>query len=162
MAETDVLSGAAFAQFEGGFAAANRALGGEATLLHLDATRPETLRLRTLRQEIARVLRGRLANQRWREAQMRHGHRGAAEIAEAVDNLFAFAVLGDLVDDCGFDLAYEATLGDETLRSFLLRENPRAYEAIAHCFNEALSRGLWRSRRNSVHLSSEAENARGA
>jgi len=150
MAETDLLSGAAFADYEGGFAAANRALGGDATLLHLDATRPGALRARPLRDEIARVLRARAANPRWIEGQMRHGHRGAGEIAEAIDNLYAFAATSGLVSDAQFDLVFAATLGDEAVRGFLINENPRAAEAIANVFEQAMRRGLWRTRRNSV------------
>jgi cobaltochelatase CobN len=86
MAEVDVLTGPAFADFEGGFAAANKMLGGDAALVHLDATRADRLRARPLREEIARALRMRLANPRWLEDQMRHGHRGGAEIAEGIDN----------------------------------------------------------------------------
>jgi cobaltochelatase CobN len=162
MAEVDVLAGPAFAEFEGGFAAANRALGGAAALVHLDATRPANLHARSLQDEIARVLRARVANPRWLEGQMRHGHRGASEIAEAIDNLFAFAALGDFVTDAQFDLAFAATIGDESVREFILAENPRAHEAIARAFNEALTRGLWRSRRNSVHVLSEVVDARRA
>ena len=162
MAEVDVLAGLAFAEFEGGFAAANRALGGAASLVHLDATRPESLRARSLREEIARVLRARVANPRWLEGQMRHGHRGAGEIAEAIDNLFAFAALGNRVSDAQFDLAFAATMGDESVREFIRAENPRAHDAIARVFNEALARGLWRSRRNSVHVLSEDVDARRA
>jgi cobaltochelatase CobN len=162
MAEVDVLAGPAFAEFEGGFAAANRALGGAAALVHLDATRPESLRARSLHEEIARVLRARVANPRWLEGQMRHGHRGAGEIAEAIDNLFAFAALGEFVSDEQFDLAFAATMGDESVREFIRAENPRAYEAIARAFNEALARGLWRSRRNSAHALSEVVDARRA
>ncbi|WP_424363055.1 cobaltochelatase subunit CobN [Methylocystis parvus] len=150
MAEVDVLTGPAFADFEGGFAAANRMLGGDADILHLDATRPESLRARPLQDEIARVLRMRLANPRWLAGQMRHGHRGGAEIAEGIDNLYAFAATSGLVSDAQFDLAFDATLGDDGVRDFLARENPRALEAIAHVFNEALGRGLWRTRRNSA------------
>jgi cobaltochelatase CobN len=162
MAEVDVLAGPAFAEFEGGFAAANRALGGAAALVHLDATRPESLRARSLHEEIARVLRARVANPRWLEGQMRHGHRGAGEIAEAIDNLFAFAALGEFVSDAQFDLAFAATMDDESVREFIRTENPRAYEAIARAFNEALARGLWRSRRNSAHALSEVVDARRA
>ncbi len=156
MAETDVLAGSAFAEFEGGFGAANRALGGSASLTHVDLTDPARPRPRSLKSEVARILRGRLANPRWLAGQMRHGHRGAAEIAEAIDNLYAFAALGDLVSDAQFDLAHRATLGNLEVSAFLARENPRAEEAIARAFNEALARGLWRSRRNSVHHSNEA------
>jgi cobaltochelatase CobN len=156
MAETDLLAGSAFAEFEGGFCAANRALGGAASLTHVDLTDPARPRPRSLESEVARVLRGRLANPRWLSGQMRHGHRGAAEIAEAIDNLYAFAALGRLVSDAQFDIAHRATLGDAEVLAFLERENPRALEAIGRVFNEALARGIWRSRRNSVHLSNEA------
>ncbi|MFY9655617.1 MAG: cobaltochelatase subunit CobN [Methylocystis sp.] len=156
MAETDLLAGSAFAEFEGGFSAANRALGGTASLTHLDLTDPARPRPRSLESEVARVLRGRLANPRWLSGQMRHGHRGAAEIAEAIDNLYAFAALGRLVSDAQFDLVHRATLGDAEVSAFLERENPRALQAIELVFAEALSRGLWRSRRNSAHLSHEA------
>jgi cobaltochelatase CobN len=159
MAETDVLTGSAFAEFEGGFAAANAALGGGAALTHLDLSQPERPRARALKAEVARVLRGRLANSRWLAGQMRHGHRGAAEIAEALDNLYAFAALGDFVSDAQFDLAYAATLGDADVSAFLQRENPRAHDAMARVFDEALRRGLWRSRLNSLHLVSEVADA---
>jgi cobaltochelatase CobN len=150
MAEVDVLTGPAFVDYEGGFAAANQLLGGDADLVHLDATRPENLRARPLQDEIARALRMRLANPRWLEGQMRHGHRGAGEIAETIDNLHAFAATSGLVSDAQFDLAFSATLGDERLRDFISRENPRAYESIVHAFSDALARDLWRTRRNSV------------
>ncbi len=150
MAEVDVLTGPAFADFEGGFAAANRMLGGDASLVHLDATRPETLRARPLKDEIARVLRMRLANPRWLDGQMRHGHRGGAEIAETIDNLYAFAATSGLVSDAQFDIAFSATLGDDKVREFLARENPRALDAIRRVFDDALARALWRTGRNSV------------
>ena len=63
------------------------------------STRPSPARpkIRTLGQEIARALRGRAANPRWLQGQMRHGHRGAAEIAQSLDNLYCFAALTDAV-----------------------------------------------------------------
>jgi cobaltochelatase CobN len=81
---------------------------------------------------------------------MRHGHRGGAEIAEGIDNLYAFAATTGLVSDAQFDLAFSATLGDDRVRDFLSRENPRALEAITHVFNEARARAIWTTRRNSV------------
>ena len=150
MADVDVLTGPAFTDFQGGFAAANRALGGKADIVHLDATRPEVPRARPIAEEIARTLRMRLANPQWLKGQMRHGHRGAAEIAEGVDNLYAFAATSGVVSDAQFDLAFDATLGDDTIRDFMQRVNPRALAAVAHTFHEAQKRTLWRTRRNSV------------
>ena len=56
-------------------------LGAKPALYHLDTTRPARRSVRSLAEEIARALRGRAANPRWIAGQMRHGHRGAAEIA---------------------------------------------------------------------------------
>lgn len=125
--------------------------GGQPALYHVDATRRQAgPTVRTVREEIGRVVRGRATNPRWIAGQMRHGHRGAAEIAETVQNLVAFAAAGDLVDARHFDLVFEATLGDDRVQAFLEAENPKAAAACARAFDEAIRRGLWPSRRNSV------------
>ncbi|MBV9245750.1 MAG: cobaltochelatase subunit CobN [Methylobacteriaceae bacterium] len=150
MSEQDVLDADAFAEHEGGFAAAAALLGGRPTLYHADGTRPDALTVRQLPQEIARVLRARATNPRWIEGQMRHGHRGAAEIAETLDNLFAFAALTDAVPSRHFELLFDATCGNERVRDFLLDANREAAWAMAERFAEAIRRGLWTPRRNSV------------
>ncbi|MBV8473015.1 MAG: cobaltochelatase subunit CobN, partial [Hyphomicrobiales bacterium] len=146
----DALDSDAFAEHEGGFAAAAAMLDNAPALYHLDATVPGETRVRTLPENVARALRARATNPRWLKGQMRHGHRGAAEIAETVDNLFAFAALTDAAPSRHFDLLFDATCGDETVRAFLKRANPQAAEAIAKKFEEAARRGFWTSRRNST------------
>jgi len=149
-AEQDVLDADAYAEHEGGFAAAAEAAGNRPALWHVDTTRPDRTRVRTLSEEIARVVRARATNPRWIAGQMRHGHRGAAEIAETVGNLLAFAATTDSVAPRAFDLLFDATLGDERVHAFMKEMNPRAATAAARAFDEALRRGLWASRRNSV------------
>jgi cobaltochelatase CobN len=145
----DVLDSDAFAEHEGGFAAAAQLLSGKPELYHADTTQPQKSVVRPLAQEIARALRGRALNPRWIAGQMRHGHRGAAEIAETLDNLFAYAALTDSAPSRYFDLLFEATCGDERVRAFLLGANPQAARGMAERFEEAQRRGLWISRRNS-------------
>jgi cobaltochelatase CobN len=145
----DALDADAFAEHEGGFAAAAAAVGANPALYHLDSTAPGAPKIRTLKQEIGRALRGRAANPRWLAGQMRHGHRGAAEIAQSLDNLFCFAALTDAVDSAQFDLMFDATLGDEAVRAFLVGANRLAASHMAGVFDEAARRGLWLSRRNS-------------
>ena len=149
LAGQDVLNSDAFAEHEGGFAAAAQMLGGTPELYHVDTTRPNNGVVRPLAQEIARVLRGRAVNPRWIAGQMRHGHRGAAEIAETLDNLFAYAALTDAAPSRYFDLLFEATCGDERVRAFLVAANPQAAAGMAERFEEARRRGLWVARRNS-------------
>jgi cobaltochelatase CobN len=150
MGEQDVLGADAFAEHEGGFAAAAASLGNAPALYHGDTSRPEKAVVRTLAQEIARVLRGRAVNPLWLEGQMRHGHRGAAEIAESVENLFAFAATTQAVPSRHFDLLFDATCGDDRVRAFLLEANREAATSMAERFAEAQRRGFWQARRNST------------
>ncbi len=155
--ETDVLMAADYAAHEAGFAAAVARLGGQApTLYHLDATRPDTPRARTLTEEIARVVRARAANPDWADGMMHHGYRGAAEIAATLDHMAAFAHLAQVVPPHLFDLYHEATLGRDDLRAFLARENPAALAAMEDIFQRLRDAGLWITRRNSIAATLEA------
>ncbi len=145
----DALDADAFAEHEGGFAAAAAEAGANPALYHLDSTAPGQPKIRSLQQEIARSLRGRAANPRWLHGQMRHGHRGAAEIAQSLDNLYCFAALTDAVGSAQFDLMFDATLGDDGVRAFLIGANRLAASHMAGVFEEAARRGFWLSRRNS-------------
>ena len=148
--EQDLLESDAIVDHEGGFVAAARSLGNDAPVYHVATSRPGAIKVRTLEQEVARIVRGRAANPRWIKGQMRHGHRGGAEIAETVDHLFALAALTDAVASYHFDLLFEATCGDPDVRAFLIEANPRAALAIVARFEDAAERDFWRSRRNSV------------
>lgn len=151
MVEQDILDSDAFAEHEGGFAAAAKSLGATPALYHVDTTKGGApAKVRTVREELARVLNGRATNPRWIKGQMRHGWRGATEIAETVHNLYAYAALTDAVESRHFDLMFDATLGNEEVRAFLKDANPEAAAAIARSFTEAETRGFWTSRRNST------------
>jgi cobaltochelatase CobN len=155
--ETDVLMAADYAAHEAGFAAAVTKLGGaKPSLYHLDATRPDTPRARTLTEEIARVVRARAANPDWADGMMNHGYRGAAEIAATLDHMAAFAHLAQVVPPHLFDLYHDATLGRDDLRAFLARENPAALAAMEDLFQRLRDAGLWITRRNSIAATLEA------
>jgi cobaltochelatase CobN len=145
----DLLDGAEDAAFVGGFAAAAAALGRDADLIMLDTTDPQRPRARPLHAALARLVRGRV-NERFITGQMRHGPRGAAELAETVDRLYAFAHTTGAVDSALFDLLYDAYVADAAVREFLQRENAAAARAIAARFAQARQRGLWHPRRNDV------------
>ena len=68
---------------------------------------------RPLAHEISRVVRGRAANPKWIAGVMRHGYKGAFEIAATVDYLFGFAASTDAVGNHHFDQLFAAYLEDE-------------------------------------------------
>jgi cobaltochelatase CobN len=95
-----------------------RALKGAAPrIFHNDHSRPERPVIRGLEEEIARVVRGRAANPKWIAGVMRHGYKGAFEIAATVDYLFAFAATTNAVRHHHFDQLYDAYLGDSAVRT---------------------------------------------
>ncbi len=146
----DLLEGAEDAAFVGGFAAAAKMLGRTADLIMLDLTDPQRPRARTLSAALARIVRARAVNPVFIAGQMRHGPRGAAELAETVDRLVAFAETTNAVASELFDLLHEAYVADAAVCAFLLRENPLAAAAIADRLDAARQRGFWHPHRNDV------------
>jgi cobaltochelatase CobN len=149
--ETDLLLATDYAAHEAGVAAAAARLGAASpSLYHLDATRPDHPHARALTEEIARVVRARAANPAWIEGMMRHGFRGAAEIAATLEHMAAFAHLADAVPPHLFDLYYDATLGSDRVRGFIAQENAAALAAMQLCFARLHEASLWKTRRNSI------------
>ncbi len=160
--EHDLLDSDDYYQFEGGLAAAVKAASGrEPALYHNDHSRPERPVIRSLKEEIARVVRARVVNPKWIAGVMRHGYKGAFEMAATVDYLFAFAATTGAVGDHHFDAVWEAYLEDDAVRAFLEDKNPAALKEMAERLKEAIDRGLWQPRANAAYGSLEALSAGG-
>jgi cobaltochelatase CobN len=150
--EHDLLDSDDYYQFQGGLSAAVETVSGtKPRAYHSDHSRPERPVVRTLDEEIARVVRSRVVNPKWINGVKRHGYKGAFEIAATVDYMFAFAATADAVKSHHFDLAYDAYLGDGDTREFITENNPHALREIAARFEEAIARGLWQPRLNSAY-----------
>src|ERR1700735_1557765 len=81
---------------------------------------------------------------------IRAGFRGAAEIAATLDQMATFAHLAGAVESHHFDLYYDATLGDETVRRFIEQVNPEAAAMMRQRFQQLRDAGYWTTRRNSA------------
>ena len=149
--EHDILDSDDYYQFEGGAAAAVQTLQGrERPIWHNDHSRPERPVIRSLEDEIGRVVRSRVVNPKWIEGVKRHGYKGAFEIAATVDYLFAFAATTGAVRDHHFDLVEAAFLKDDDTRDFIAEHNAPALREIAERLEEAIERGLWMPRSNTA------------
>ena len=97
-------------------------------------------------------MRSRVVNPKWIAGVMRHGYKGAFEIAASVDYLFAFAATTHAVKDHHFDAVHAAFMEDEAVRDFMAQANPAALRETAARLHEALDRGLWKPRSNSAAM----------
>ncbi|APG91477.1 cobaltochelatase subunit CobN [Sinorhizobium americanum] len=161
--EHDLLDSDDYYQFEGGMsAAAERLKGQRPAIYHNDHSRPEKPVIRSLEEEIGRVVRARVVNPKWIDGVMRHGYKGAFEIAATVDYMFAFAATTGAVRDHHFEAAYQAFIADEKVLDFLRDKNSAALAELAERFLEAVDRGLWNPRSNSARYELNSLSARAA
>ena len=149
--EHDILDSDDYYQFAGGLSAAVSHISGrDVPIYHNDHSLAENPITRSLAEEISRVVRGRASNPKWIRGAMRHGYKGAFEISATVDYLFAFAATTRQVETHHFTALYEAYIEDDAVRAFLQAANDSAYAEMLARFAEAIDRGLWTPRRNSV------------
>ncbi|WP_367066747.1 cobaltochelatase subunit CobN [Oryzisolibacter sp. LB2S] len=146
--EHDLLDSSEYYQHQGGMVAAVRHLGtligkAEPAVYHGDHGNPQSAKIRSLAEEIGRVVRARVTNPKWIAGAMRHGYKGAFEMAATVDYLFGFDATTQLVSDTHYALVTEAYVQDEAVRSFLRQHNPQALADIVGRLLEAIERGMW-------------------
>ncbi|WP_428429092.1 cobaltochelatase subunit CobN [Pararhizobium sp.] len=151
--EHDLLDSDDYYQFEGGMSLAVEQMAGTRPVIyHNDHSRPEKPVIRSLEEEIGRVVRGRVVNPKWIDGVMRHGYKGAFEIAATVDYMFAFAATTGAVRSHHFEAVYQAYVMDERVRRFMEEKNPDALREMTDKLMEAIDRGLWSPRSNSARF----------
>jgi cobaltochelatase CobN len=89
------------------------------------------------------VFRSRVINPRWLAGIMRHGYKGAVEMAATVDYLFGYDATAEVLDDWQYERLAQTYLFDDAVREFLRRANPWAERAMIERLLEAAARGLW-------------------
>ena len=142
--EHDLLDSDDYYQFQGGLTAAVRSLQGKNPQTYFgDNSNTSQPKIRQLSAEIARVYRSRVVNPKWIAGVMRHGYKGAFEMAATVDFLFAYDATAQCVEDYMYQGVVEAYLEDATVCEFIHDKNPWALRDIAERLLEANQRGLW-------------------
>ena len=143
--EHDIFDSDDYLQDHGGMIATVRALTGRSPRAPSSGTariqsRP---RVRSLAEEVARVVRTRVLNPKWIMAMTRHGYKGAFELAATVDYLYGYDATARVVEDWMYERVVEAYVADPRIRKFLEASNPWALRAMAERLLEAADRGLW-------------------
>ncbi|MGB5769954.1 MAG: cobaltochelatase subunit CobN, partial [Crocosphaera sp.] len=142
--EHDLLDSDDYYQFQGGLTVAVRALTGKNPETYFgDNSIVSNPKIRRLKEEIARVYRSRVINPKWIKGVMRHGYKGAFEMAATVDYLFAYDATANCVEDFMYQGVAEAYIFDETVQKFIQEKNPWALRDMAERLLEANQRGLW-------------------
>jgi len=144
--EHDLLDSDDYYQFQGGMTNAVHVLKGEMPeVYHGDHSNPSLPKIKTLKEELNKVIRSRVVNPKWIKAMQQHGYKGAFEMAASVDYLFAYDATTSLIDDYQYEMVSDALLLDEENREFLQQHNPNAMKEMSERLLEAQQRGLWQN-----------------
>ena len=144
--EHDILDSDDYYQFQGGMTNAVTELGGQTpSVYHNDHSNPSSPKIRTLKEELNRVIRSRVLNPKWIDAMQEHGYKGAFEMTATVDYLFAYDATTDLVADYQYEQVTDTLLLDPTNQAFMRDNNPHALEEMGERLLEAIQRGMWQN-----------------
>jgi cobaltochelatase CobN len=142
--EHDHLDSDDYYQYHGGMVATVRHLRGSEPAAYLgDSADFDRVKVRTLAEETRRVFRARVANPHWIGSMVRHGFKGAAELAATVDYLFGYDATTDAASDWMYEQVAEKYLLDDDIAAFMDQANPWAARSIAERLIEAADRGMW-------------------
>ncbi|MGE4158365.1 MAG: cobaltochelatase subunit CobN [Planctomycetota bacterium] len=142
--EHDIFDSDDYFQFHGGMVAAARSLTGKAPKAYFgDTSKGEIVKTRDLKEEVARVIRSRVVNPKWIESIMKHGYRGAFEMAATVDYIFGYDATAHVVEDWMYENVARSYIVDPKVREFLEEKNPWALRGMIERLMEAKERGLW-------------------
>lgn len=143
--EYDLLGCCCYFATHGGLTVAARAISGKNVKAYYGDTRDaDAVEVRTLAEEVSRVVRTKLLNPKWVEGMKRHGYKGAGDISKRVGRVFGWQATTREVGDWIFDEIAKTFVLDEEMRRFFEENNPYALEEIERRLIEAVARNLWK------------------
>lgn len=155
--EHDLLNCCCYFGNHGGFYNAVREVRGEdVEAVVVDTTDASALEVRTVAEEVERVVRAKLLNPAWVEAMKAHGYRGASEFAHKILHLYGWSATADAVEDWIFNEIAANYILNEEMRRWFEEHNVWAAEEIARRLVEAAERGLWNADEEMLHALREA------
>jgi len=128
----------------GGLTTAAREISGHEVSAYYGDTRDrDRVEVRTLADEVRRVVRTKLLNPKWIEGMKRHGYKGADDMSKRIGRVYGWEATTQEVDDWIFDDITKTFVLDDEMRKFFEENNPWALEEIGRRLLEAYERGLW-------------------
>lgn len=123
-------------------AAAERHSGRDVRLKYVESFTAET-KVQELGQVLRMEYRTKMLNPKWYEGILRHGHNGAAEIANRFTYMLGWSATTGEVDQWVYDQAAETFVLDDAMRQRLEAANPEAARNAVGRLLEANNRGIW-------------------
>ncbi len=151
--EIDMLESDDYFVYHGGLVAAVKyASGKDPKSYSGDASNPERVKIKNLKEETARIIRARILNPKWFEGLKRHGYKGAQEVSGAVDIFFGWDATAEVAEDWMYDRITETYIENRENREWLEEHNPHAVLNISERLLEANQRNMWRASQEKLEI----------
>ncbi|MBP9008579.1 MAG: cobaltochelatase subunit CobN [Methanospirillum sp.] len=142
--EYDLLGCCCYFGTHGGMTIAAETVKGQKIATYYGDTRdPSQVEVRTLAEELTRVVRTKLLNPKYIDGLKEHGYSGASELSRRIGRVYGWDATTGQVDDWIFDDIARAFILNQENRDFFEENNPYALEEIGRRLLEAHERGVW-------------------
>ena len=144
--EVSLLSTDDFNAYHGGMIAAVESIKGVQPKSFIgDTTYRKDILVRSLEDEIQRQFRSEPMNPIFIEGMMKHGYKGAADMASYVQHTYEWDATSDMIQDWMYDAYTDEYVMNQDVQDWMRQVNPWALGAICTTLLEAEQRGLWKT-----------------
>ncbi len=145
--EVNMLGSDDYNAYHGGMIAAVRSIKGSAPHSYCgDSTDRTRVAMHSLQEETKRLFRSEAINPKFIEGMMKHGYKGAADLANMVAHSDQWDAASAVLADWMYEKYAEKYAFDPKVQEWLRDVNPWALQRLAEVLLEAEQRGLWNAR----------------
>ena len=149
--ETNMLSSDDYNAYHGGMIAAVRSIRGEAPHSYAgDTTNRAKVGTRTVQEEAKRIFRTESINPKYINGMMKHGYKGASDMAKMVSVSYQWDATSEVMEDWMYEKYAEKYAFDEKVQEWMKDVNPWALQRITETLLEAQTRGLWNAKEETL------------
>lgn len=145
--ETNMLSSDDYNAYHGGMIAAVRSIKGSAPRSYCgDSTDRTRVVMHSVQEEAKRIFRSESINPKFIQGMMKHGYKGAADMANMIAHSFQWDATSAVMEDWMYEKYAEKYTFDPKVQEWLKDVNPWALERMTEILLEAEQRGLWNAK----------------
>ncbi len=145
--ETNMLSSDDYNAYHGGMIAAVRAIKGSAPRSYCgDSTDRTRIRMHSVQEEAKRIFRSESINPKYIQGMMKHGYKGAADMANMIAHSFQWDATSSVMEDWMYEKYAEKYTFDPEVQKWLRDVNPWALQRMTEVLLEAEQRGMWQAK----------------
>lgn len=145
--ETNMLSSDDYNAYHGGMIAGVRSIKGSAPRSYCgDSTDRTKVTMHSVQEEAKRIFRSESINPKYIAGMMKHGYKGAADIANMIAHSFQWDATSAVMEDWMYEKYAEKYTFDPKVQGWLREVNPWALQRMTEILLEAEQRGLWQAK----------------